>query len=1116
MGGAFMESCSQLYTRKIVDSIVHSLEQQHSNILFVKHYNTLNISIEDIEESVLKSKIKIELLYHEYDSSKMQETYEPFLGWIKQLYYKYYNDVPIIKFLKQCDVYYLSRSAIATYISCGTAKRDEEVIVIETEYERKQFVISLSKILSYISQNHTLFCVLNRLHLAENSTINFLSEFIKGQPKNISLLANYNEAYVVPAYTMDTWPKLVEQIEQLNCMLDWYMQDPQTETNILESFEPTLQNFQSYLLLINNMIETLATKQALYYLGIIHNKFIIEKTNISVKNKFRFFFLYAVASLQEQNTTTSLMMCEKIKGLNPKHNNLKYSFIYYYLLSMCQVYSGQTNLANKNAQKCKQLAEKLNSEEYMFYSQLLYYIVLLDGWKTSYRWDRCDESESLKSFSALAIQHKKLNHLAHILFFACCNEKKNYVNEDERCENQQTFQQAMDIAKMLKNERLMISAWRKSVFMAQGYGCFSYVDYYYKKCLEIIEGQNDRLEEASIYNGLGYNRTVSEQFTQANDYFNKALILFYNLKDTYNVAETLYNMATNAILAEKYEIAYDYLLQSLKLLDSIKRHSLKICNISKLYGMIIICSYKMGIEYNANFYLSKMEKVLYHLIHPSGEPNYFLWDDDLFFYYFASGLLEKSNNIELAQKYFDKARFHMFRSDGLLFFVYAQFALEQADLYETQGRHDDACKILNDCIEFCNQKGYKHKEEILFAKLHNQKIINKHISLPLTSVTKYQIEEMIKLSEMNTLLENKTHGINFLVAWQELLNKENHTPESVIENSMVTIQNSYNIDCIMYVEVVDNKPVLKYNGCDIEITDGILENITAYLKKYKKDFVASRFDKEFYEYYPIISSFDINRIISVACVPITSGEELSGFMFAFLEMHNNMTGDIIFLNRNDLTIFQFAMRQMNDTLYRLKARDEISKMNLKLQQSAVTDLLTGLLNRQGFAKKIDDYTKLVEKGEKENICATVLYIDLDNFKYCNDTFGHDVGDALLIAFSRMFEKNVGERGYIARYGGDEFVAVLPGYQIDTGVEIAKEIYNDIDKNNHFIPKIEEIVHHKAIIPKESLISCSIGIAGMEQYNPQYMNTALKHADTMLYDVKKHQKSNYHVWVEEKK
>ena len=97
---------------------------------------------------------------------------------------------------------------------------------------------------------------------------------------------------------------------------------------------------------------------------------------------------------------------------------------------------------------------------------------------------------------------------------------------------------------------------------------------------------------------------------------------------------------------------------------------------------------------------------------------------------------------------------------------------------------------------------------------------------------------------------------------------------------------------------------------------------------------------------------------------------------------------------------------------------------------------------------MDDYTELVRKGKRKDVCFTLLYIDLDNFKFCNDTFGHDVGDEILIAFSRLFERVTKNNGYIVRYGGDEFLIVMPDHAIDDGIELAKSIYKAIDKSNH--------------------------------------------------------------------
>lgn len=1109
-----MESCTQIYTKKIVDSIIHGLDQNHSSILFVKHYNNPNISMDPIQDAVEKSHVDIEFLYHEFSAMRMQEAYEPFLGWIKQLYFKYYYRTPLDDFLEETDVYYLSRSTIKSYIMQGECERAEDIIVVEVEYERKQLINSLINILSYISKEHTLFVFLNKLHLAEEGTLNLLYHFIGKSYDNISLLANYNEAYEIPVYTSKIWSELVHKIDELNYMLDWNIQDSQAEGNIMESFEPTAADFPAYLIKIKNMILTLSTKQALYYLDVIYNRLITERVGISSKNLVKFYILYTNAAIYEGNYSTALSMCDRLKNVNNRHPNVKYTFQYYYLLTVCEIYGGQPSLARKNSARCMKIAQKSSSEKYLLYAQILNYMCILDGWMSYMLWHGIDENVSIDEFKEKCIKYKMYNHLAHIMFYVCGNKKSYFSGDAEKCENQQNFVEAMNIAKMLKNERLMISAWKRNVFLAQGYGYYSFVDYYYKKCLDIIANQNDKAEEASIYNGLGFNRIVSEQFNQANDYFNQSLELFYKLKDAYNVAETLYNMATNSILSFNYDVAYNNLLQVLKLLDSVKLYRMRVCNISKVYGMIVYCSYKMGIEYNAHFYLNKMERVLYHLLHCDGEPNYYLWDDDMFFYYFCSALLEKGDDIKRAQEYMDRAKVHMYRSEGLQFFVYAMFAEEQYDMYAEQGEIEKGEEILNACIEFCNKNGYKYKEERLFAKLHKKSYIEKHIPIHVQKIDKYQIEELAQISEMKIMLADRTKGINFLLSWQELMNKSNMTVESIIDDAMVMLQNNYNVDYIMYVDIVDGVPVVKYNSSDVSLTDEKLREVADYLGKHKKEFVSSRFDREFYEYTPILNIYGVNNIISFACVPVTTNDELTGFMTACIELHENMSSSISTLDRNDLTIFKFAVRQMTDTIYRLKARDEINAMNDKLQKSAVTDLLTGLYNRQGFTKRLDDHRNMVVNGKKEDTEATVIYLDLDNFKYYNDTFGHDIGDEVLIAFSRLFERVVGTKGYIVRYGGDEFVVVLPGYDVLTGEQIAKDIYKEIEDSDHFAWITKDVADTNAGIEEKNKVSCSMGIAGMDIYDAAHMNDALKRADTMLYAIKKNGKSNYMVWTKE--
>ncbi len=93
------------------------------------------------------------------------------------------------------------------------------------------------------------------------------------------------------------------------------------------------------------------------------------------------------------------------------------------------------------------------------------------------------------------------------------------------------------------------------------------------------------------------------------------------------------------------------------------------------------------------------------------------------------------------------------------------------------------------------------------------------------------------------------------------------------------------------------------------------------------------------------------------------------------------------------------------------------------KNAAMTDPLTGLLNRRGFSEAAD---KLIAAQRKCGQSVTVMMFDLDHFKSINDRFGHDVGDDALKAFAATASGSMRSNDILARLGGEEFAAILPG------------------------------------------------------------------------------------------
>ncbi len=116
----------------------------------------------------------------------------------------------------------------------------------------------------------------------------------------------------------------------------------------------------------------------------------------------------------------------------------------------------------------------------------------------------------------------------------------------------------------------------------------------------------------------------------------------------------------------------------------------------------------------------------------------------------------------------------------------------------------------------------------------------------------------------------------------------------------------------------------------------------------------------------------------------------------------------------------------------------------QLQKLAVTDPLTGVLNRRfGLARLKEEYSRAVRADQP----LGVIIIDLDYFKKVNDTYGHIVGDKLLIKISSVAKASLREGDVFLRYGGEEFAAILPGASIADAIKIAERIRRYIEETS---------------------------------------------------------------------
>ena len=114
-----------------------------------------------------------------------------------------------------------------------------------------------------------------------------------------------------------------------------------------------------------------------------------------------------------------------------------------------------------------------------------------------------------------------------------------------------------------------------------------------------------------------------------------------------------------------------------------------------------------------------------------------------------------------------------------------------------------------------------------------------------------------------------------------------------------------------------------------------------------------------------------------------------------------------------------ALTAASDAQHRIA---ELRERIAHLEKLAITDELTGLLNRRGFETELQRTLALASRYEEPGL---LVYVDLDGFKLVNDTYGHAAGDAVLQRVARLLTDNLRCTDFVGRLGGDEFALLLP-------------------------------------------------------------------------------------------
>lgn len=176
---------------------------------------------------------------------------------------------------------------------------------------------------------------------------------------------------------------------------------------------------------------------------------------------------------------------------------------------------------------------------------------------------------------------------------------------------------------------------------------------------------------------------------------------------------------------------------------------------------------------------------------------------------------------------------------------------------------------------------------------------------------------------------------------------------------------------------------------------------------------------------------------------------------------------------------------------------EVRHLHQQLEFQAVTDPLTGLLNRRGFHQAMENTLLRSERSEQ---ALVLLYLDLDGFKRVNDTLGHDAGDRVLRWVSEQMQACLRSYDILGRMGGDEFTALLELEFPEQAAKIAEKL-------------IERVSVCQQVDGLEVMLGVSIGIATFPDCGSD-LSGLLRAADIAMYEAKRAGRQQYRYYDQE--
>lgn len=753
------------------------------------------------------------------------------------------------------------------------------------------------------------------------------------------------------------------------------------------------------------------------------------------------------------------------------------SGVAYYLLASAFWFKKSLSLAQKYYVFAEKIFKKTKNENYIALGAMLDFQIAK---KIS------SEDTVVKYQRALQLLEKQgfWNNFISV----CISVPWKLENNDETRKNiEDEIDMCLKKAEKIDNQHLVSTACHWKGIIASHFGEIDKALVWYDKCNEIRTKIGELGPILNIRNGLCYDATCRAMYKRAYDLENGIISRLVEISDFASVTDTLKNVSYALFYSRHFAEAYE--------IFNVIDHYLQIFNMSEMANSSFLPTQNDILIFKSIINFAQGDFIRGRINHSNIMQDLdSVTKEDLPFVYYIQAVLAADEKDMLASKaFFEKciSDFNKIKSKMThkIIFAYYEYAFVLSGL----GFTEESKEYLERGFKIAKKEGFKYytKEDSSLKTEKDSITLEEYVN----GVEKFDkfnlnfeiLNEKAEKEQLLTLLHKRIHDYQFINKIKtdciKDMNLKRYVQGVLIDIEKYTLADEVHFCCIENGE----------------------EKIFDYVCNGEKPLVDKAMVKEL---FAKSKKTDVTQMVYDEDIGVFFGDaSYAEYKFALI---------LVPSEANPITVE--TLNTLNIALSSVQFQVVIYKQEEHLMIMSSTDQLSRLKNRHAFQECIELESERVRRYQQRRetvIQIAVAFIDLDNFKYYNDTFGHAVGDMLIKGFANLLRETCRKIDFISRYGGDEFVIIMIDTNADEGKRVYKRLYECLEKHEYFLPQIRELVEQdNVIVPEDRRLGFSMGIStNQDVEHCDNIDLVVQNADKALYFTKNHNKGSVSVWSE---